>query len=183
MHTRIFIYKARKPWTQSGKTLQTVQTKKGPAERWVSTAPKQIDAKKLKSPAEITPPSAVKQKLKELIETHDILNDEFSNFGLRFETAIRQIGDAVGASKHNPDRDDERDFPEYGTPEYDNLPLRQGTSAYAINRHPLGFLNRLIDRAFDYDHIYLVEGTFVEDDDLDDHEVVIDAAKVVERLR
>lgn len=57
------------------------------------------------------------------------LDNTFSFYGLRFENKDRNIGDICETSRHNPERDDERDFPEYGTRQYKKLPRLDGTSA------------------------------------------------------
>lgn len=56
----------------------------------------------------------------------------FRYIGLRFENKDRRIGDKIESSRHNPDRDDPRDFPEYGSDEYNDLPQFEGTSAWEI---------------------------------------------------
>lgn len=58
--------------------------------------------------------------------------EQYSFVGVRYENHTYQVGDTMMPSKHNPDRDDERDFPEYGSMEYDDLPDLPGTSAWHV---------------------------------------------------
>ena len=69
---------------------------------------------------------AIEAKIEELYWDYDY-------FGLRFDGRALNVGDVLDNSKDNPDREDERDFPEYGTDEYDNLPELDGTSAWNAN--------------------------------------------------
>ena len=57
---------------------------------------------------------------------------DYSYYGLRFDSRDLDIDDVLEPSKSNIDREDSRDFPEYGTPEYDDLPELSGTCAYMI---------------------------------------------------
>jgi hypothetical protein len=60
-------------------------------------------------------------------------NQKFYYYGLRFENKNRKVGSKISASRHNPDRSDERDFPEYGKSSYYRLPKLDGTSAWHID--------------------------------------------------
>jgi len=55
---------------------------------------------------------------------------EYEYIGFRFDERNMEIGECFGNSKHNPDREDERDFPEWGTAEYENMIELDGTSCY-----------------------------------------------------
>lgn len=68
-------------------------------------------------------------KINSLVVRHA---DDYQYIGVRFEDKERNVGDALENSKHNPDREDERDFPEFGTEEYDSLPELGGTSAWLV---------------------------------------------------
>lgn len=57
---------------------------------------------------------------------------EYTYVGVRFENKSREIGSICECSKHNPNREDERDFPEYGTEEYNDMPELNGTSAWMV---------------------------------------------------
>lgn len=58
---------------------------------------------------------------------------EYEWLGFRFDERKLKNGAVLSNSKHNPDRVDERDFPEYGTSEYDELDELDGTSCYNVN--------------------------------------------------
>ena len=61
-------------------------------------------------------------------------NTELFYVGIRFEDKSRDVGEFIeDCSKANPDREDDRDFPEYGTTEYDELPELNGVCAYSYN--------------------------------------------------
>ena len=61
-------------------------------------------------------------------------NTELFYVGIRFEDKERTIGEIIEeCSKDNRERQDERDFPEYGTAEYDELPELNGVCAYSYN--------------------------------------------------
>lgn len=67
--------------------------------------------------------------------------DEFPVYGLRFEDKERQVGDLCENSRNNIDREDERDFPEFGTEEYEEMEEMDGASAWHPN-HILAELKR-----------------------------------------
>lgn len=74
------------------------------------------------------------QEFKELvIATFNRIEEEedFYVVGLRYERKERQIGEECDYSRNNIDREDERDFPEFGTAEYDNAEEMDGTSAWS----------------------------------------------------
>lgn len=102
--------------------------------------------------------------------------DEFYYVGIRFEDKERQIGDICECSKHNTDREDEREFPGYGTDEYDEMFELDGTSAWNLEYYTD------FEGGFDTYHCYIVVGNKItnQDDGLDDNEIVIQDAKVVE---
>ena len=67
--------------------------------------------------------------VKELFEKFKS-DGEYEYICFRFDTREMKVGECFGNSKHNPDREDERDFPEYGTEEYEAMPELDGTSCY-----------------------------------------------------
>lgn len=110
--------------------------------------------------------------------------------GVRHEQKKREVGDICNNSRHNPDRDDEREFPEYGTPEYENLPELDGTSAWEGCEKEGIFEGLFVgiqdwdDEPWHDDHIYLVVGdeqTVTADRDYD--EIIIKNAQVFEVIR
>ena len=57
---------------------------------------------------------------------------EFCYYGLRFENKDRKVGEACENSRHNFGREDEREFPEFGSDEYEEMEELDGTSAWYI---------------------------------------------------
>lgn len=104
--------------------------------------------------------------------------DEYWYIGIRFEDKDREIGEICECSKHNLDREDEREFPEFGTPEYDEMFELDGTSAWNLETYDDfegGFFNN---------HCYIIGGNKLtnKDDGLDDNEIVIKKAVVLEKI-
>ena len=59
-------------------------------------------------------------------------------FGIRFENKERTTGEIItDRSKHNIDREDERDFPQFGSDEYEEMPELEAV---------LGDFHHLLDR-------------------------------------
>ena len=123
---------------------------------------------------------ALKSKVNEIVEAHE---DDYYFFGIRFEDKGREVGDICENSKDNADREDEREFPEYGTPEYDELPELNGACAWNVED-----MDRVIkaDRWRNdgmatalTEHIYLIAGNRANDGGLDDGEVCIENAVVL----
>ena len=125
--------------------------------------------------------------------------DDYRYIGVRFADQLHQVGDKLGPSKHNPDRDDERDFPEYGTPEYDELPTLPGTSCWGVydgdyqraDEVDVSKVRSLSKPFYIKDdnmrvmrtHAYLIAGNRTDThSDADDGEVVIVDATVIEVL-
>jgi hypothetical protein len=125
------------------------------------------------------------EELKKLVSaalTEDV-QDEYYVIGLRFENLERNIGDVIEeCSKDNADREDERDFPEYGTPEYEEMEELEGISSWDINFWEVMNLNSYTDStSFDCDHIYLIGGE-KHSFGPDDHELVIEDAVVIAKI-
>jgi len=86
----------------------------------------------------------------------DIERDEWI-VGIRFENDERTVGDIITeSSRSNPDRDDERDFPAYGSAEYECLEELNGISAWDIDQWEEITLSATGKSYFDCDHIYLL---------------------------
>lgn len=127
----------------------------------------------------------------------DTYEDEFDPtgktrvIGVRWEELDRNVGDEVGCSKHNPERENESDMPEYGSEEYENMFELDGASSLSVN-----YL--LDDLKFAYQnkpdanvstryigtHCYLIGGrhTANESDGIDEGEYVIVDASVLVKL-
>ena len=131
------------------------------------------------------------KEMKDKIENaYNKYKDKYQYVGLRFEDKEREIGEICENSKHNPDREDPRDYPEYGTEEYKKLPEFNGTSAWDLsisNMHRTWFdSNYMTDKEKsyypdEYNHAYIIVGNKVDNDpDRDLDEIIITNAKVVE---
>lgn len=121
-----------------------------------------------------------------LVDTKNKYAEELEGFyyaGIRFEEKEREINEEItDFSKHNIDREDEREFPEFGTDEYEEMDELDGVSAW-----------NLPDFKFDDDqnryasHCYLIasDDVIVDIDgdlDLDHDEIVMQDAVVIAKL-
>ena len=133
-------------------------------------------------------------KVREIYEANE---DKYYYIGIRFEDKDREIGEECEWSKHNPDREDERDFPKYGAPEYDELPTLDGTSAWDLSllsehwypgfgdphRMPWVTPDKDCERYFLTDHCYIVVGNEGGQHDCPDYgEILIRDAVVIAKL-
>lgn len=96
--------------------------------------------------------------------------------GVRFDSIPYQVGDTLPESKafFPTEESDARDFPEYNSEDYDDLPTMGGTSAWSIreilwrmDRKPDG--NELADT---HCHI-IISDSFARPDVVDDGEIVL----------
>jgi hypothetical protein len=110
---------------------------------------------------------------------------EYQYVGLRFEDKNREIGEICGRSKHNTDRVDDREYPEYGTEDYDNMYELDGTSAWNLDdaHNDYQYGNSDCDY-YETAHCYVIAGYSKTntDDDLDDGEIVIRDAVVIGKI-
>jgi hypothetical protein len=123
--------------------------------------------------------------------------NDYTYIGVRFEDKERTIGEICERSKHNPAREDDRDFPEYGTPEYDELPTLRGTSAWLVYNgmwqwasdikpeecRGLKPYRETLDDETKYmrKHAYVIAGNRENTHcDCDDNEIVIEDAVVID---
>jgi len=105
--------------------------------------------------------------------------DQFDVLAVRFDRLERNIGDICGNSKTNLGRDDLREFPDFESEEYKDLPDLAGVCAYDYNY----WTNHI-----DLDEckaeglrVYLIGGQkYDEGEDMD--EMVIPDAEVLEVL-
>lgn len=122
----------------------------------------------------------------------------YSFIGLRFEDKVREVGDECEWSKHNPDRADDREFPEFGTEEYDELAELNGTSAW--NMASYGYKSDFypgygsgkptesdkkysLVGLFGAYHCYVIAGNRLgTHDDPDPGEILIKDAKVIAKI-
>lgn len=82
---------------------------------------------------------SVKELLQLIEDKRGDLEANWMYVGVRFEDKERKEGEIITeCSRHNPDREDERDFPDYEEIEYDTLPVLPGISTWAIES-PQGY--------------------------------------------
>lgn len=114
--------------------------------------------------------------LNQIMQLADEAYDDYTYTGVRFEIKSRGIGDVCDNSKHNPDRCDERDFPAYGSADYNSLDELDGTSAWTIGRH-------LVGDYFDDMHCYLIGSDSVGyHDDPDINEILLQDPVVIAQI-
>lgn len=125
----------------------------------------------------VTNSTITKEQSRKIQAFCEALERETGNYvGVRFEELERKVGDICERSKHNPDRDDERDFPAYGSDEYDSLPTLDGTSTWDWG---ISFEGKYYDDM----HCYIVMGEdFGSHDDPDAYERVLISPVVVVKL-
>jgi len=132
------------------------------------------------------------EKVKKIYEQYE---ESYWYIGLRFEDKEREIGEECECSRHNGDREDEREFPAYGTDEYEELEELDGTSAWNMDPslmkeyHPgvqslRGLdLEKECSRHFTTKHCYVIAGNRQgRHDDPDQGEIVIKSAVVLEQI-
>jgi len=105
----------------------------------------------------------MKVAMKNIKEKVQNLQNEGLVVGLRFENRQLDIGDTLDASRDNPDRDDERDFPAYDSAEYEALDELDGTSAWDLTyNHHWDTMESLLNddaiKGMDFKHAYIVAG-------------------------
>jgi hypothetical protein len=124
-------------------------------------------------------------KLVEKIQKNE--EDNYNSIGIRFENKSREIGEECEYSKNNADREDERDFPEYGTDEYNKMSEMDGTSAWWISEFKSRISrqdkSRDAERFYcDVEHCYIIGGYKGNGDNADEGEVIIQEAKVIAKI-
>lgn len=137
----------------------------------------------------------IHEMYKKVREIYEANKDEYYYIGLRFENKDREVGEECEWSKDNLGREDERDFPQYGTPEYNELPTLDGTSAWDLSRlsdwyYPgFGETRWILDhdkecrRHFIAEHCYIIAGDKKGVHDCpDEGEILIRDAVVIAKL-
>lgn len=126
--------------------------------------------------------------IKNAEENHEDGND-IRVIGIRFEELERKVGDICNNSKHNLDRENEDDMPEFGTEEYEEMFELDGTSAFDVDylvedleRSARNNPDANMSSYYYGKHCYIVGGKYTtnESDAIDYGEVVIESAKVLE---
>lgn len=120
--------------------------------------------------------SKVMETAKKIYESH---KDNYNFIGIRFENKERSVGNICECSRHNNDRNDERDFPVFGTDDYDSMFCFNGTSAWDLADKSIYKITN--DCSYCEEHCYIIAGDYITntDDGLDDGEIVIEDAKVI----
>lgn len=131
------------------------------------------------------------EKVKKIYNDNE---DEYYCIGLRFEDKEREIGEECEYSRHNADREDERDFPDFGTDDYEEMELLHGTSAWDMapskrSYHPGMPTLRGVDsekecsRHFFTNHCYVIASNKQgSHDNPDDGEILIKDAVVIAKV-
>lgn len=131
---------------------------------------------------------------KKVKEIYKACEYDYYYIGIRFEDKEREIGEVCEYSRHNGTREDERDFPEYGTPEYEEMEMLDGTSAWnlaALTDTYLPGYGRINDadpekecsRYFNARHGYVIASDSAgRHDDPDVNEIIIKDAVVIAKL-
>lgn len=69
-----------------------------------------------------------------IVKAAEAYEGEYSHIGFRFDVREYRVGEVLDfVSKTNLGRDDERDFPEYGTNEYNEMDDLDGVCAYDLD--------------------------------------------------
>ena len=124
------------------------------------------------------------------IKTHLAIDRDYYCVGVRYEDAPRNIGDLCNNSRHNVARDDERDYPEYGTAEYDFMQELDGTCAYNLSVDWVTSIDKQLalwgedsnaEGICGRSHCYIVAGDMSSNADYqpDEHEILIKNARVL----
>ena len=116
----------------------------------------------------------------ESVNGFDKYESEYEHMGIRFENKIRTVGDVVEeCSKDNDNREDERDFPEYGTSEYEEMEELDGISTWDIHGWQHGNISEFSNHSvFESCHLYLIGGNSGQYGP-DDNEIVIEDGEVL----
>ena len=118
----------------------------------------------------------MKEILKKIAELKEKFEDSEKYLGIRFSKNSHEVGDSISISKGNPDREDSRDFPEFGSEEYGFLPDLPGTSAYDVD-----YWEEYVDLSDCRENgirVYVISGIdYVEGEDRD--EIILKNAEIV----
>ena len=125
-------------------------------------------------------------EMNELIAAaYEELKEEYWFVGLRFEDADREVGDICNNSRNNIDREDEREFPDFNTPEYEEMDEVNGSSAWNLNcyRYDTSEIED-VTTYYRQAHCYIVASDRADEsvELLDVGEIVITDAKVMVKV-
>jgi hypothetical protein len=128
------------------------------------------------------------EKAKEIYEENEF---DYEHIGLRFGDKKREVGEICDNSRSNRDREDVRDFPEYGTDEYWEMEDLGGTCAYDLSDSRTYEIHEAYDGMADQPaesvcarkHAFIIAGDLMAMGDPEDEgEVIIENAKVIANL-
>lgn len=133
---------------------------------------------------------------KEMYETIERLKEQYAEeyffIGLRFEDKEREVGEIItDRSRHNSDREDEREFPEFDSEEYEELYELDGVSAWDISNDDSQYKYRPHEadqparKGYIAKHCYFLASDHAashSDLDLDYNEIVLQNAEVIAML-
>lgn len=114
---------------------------------------------------------------------------EYEFVGIRFEDKERNVNEIVlDLSRNNIDREDERDFPEYGTEEYEEMEELEGVSAWQFEEYDFRVpkiwedIEDITDR-FSGKHCYVLGTDELGDTEImDDGEIIMIEPTVLAKL-
>ena len=116
---------------------------------------------------------------------YEELKEGYWFVGLRFEDVDRNVGDVCNNSRNNSDREDEREFPDFNTSEYDEMDEMNGSSAWNLNCYHYD-KNEIEDVTTYYRqaHCYIVASDRADEsaENLDEGEIIITDAEVMVKV-
>lgn len=112
-------------------------------------------------------------KVEELVKNH---SDEYTHFGVRFDSKKYEVGEYTHLSKTNIDREDKREFPEFESEEYKELETLIGTCVYDSD-YWMDYID-VEDEDNDEYNIYVIAGEKYEEGE-DRDEMIIEEAVVI----
>ena len=121
-----------------------------------------------------------KERAQELVAK---ATDLYWYVGIRYDNRDLPDDYAIEPSKHNHGREDEREFPNYGSDEYNAMPWLDGTCAWDINHSWCG-ISSLDTIRPNTDHCYIIASDSLGDSDYcpDDYELLLHDAVVVGKI-
>jgi len=126
----------------------------------------------------------MKERIEQAIQKAEDMG--YEHVGFRLADSVHEIGEELDWSRHNPDREDERDFPKFGTDEYNELPELDGTSAWEPDYMIRVFGGQELEYVKSHtlqDHLYVIAGNDRGNhDDPDDGEMLIADAVVIDQI-
>jgi phage-related protein (TIGR01555 family) len=172
---------------KEGETIESALKNKGELK---------VKSKKLKTGwIEVSGLSDEMDNIKENIKKGEL--GDFEYYGLRWEQKNRDIGDIIENSKRLSGKET-KDFPEYGTKEYNKLETAEGVSSdlilerkgneykisnYYKNNNSQGYKNNLQNGETIFKHMYIIAGNReANEEENDPNEIYIKNAKVVYKL-